>query len=144
MSWLIPIVTVGAALAALGALLALILGVSRTTLAMARDRHLPAVLARVHAGIPRRAEIAVGIVVAVLAATVDLRGAIGFSSFGVLVYYAIANCAAWTLRRGPIPAAGLLGCVALAVSLPLASAVAGVAVLIAGTLVYLARRKIDS
>ena len=35
----------------------------------------------------------------------DLRGAIGFSSFAVLTYYAIANAAAWTLpphqRRGP-------------------------------------------
>ena len=40
---------------------------------------------------PHRAELAVGAVVAVLAATVDMRGAIGFSSFGVLAYYAIAN-----------------------------------------------------
>lgn len=142
--WLVPIVTVGAALAALGALLALILGVSRTTLAMARDRHLPPVLARVHSGVPRYAEIAVGIVVAVLAATVDLRGAIGFSSFGVLVYYAVANCAAWTLRRGLIPAAGLVGCVVLAISLPLASVVTGAAVLAAGALLYLIRSKIAS
>jgi APA family basic amino acid/polyamine antiporter len=142
--WLIPIVTVGAALAALGSLLALILGVSRTTLAMARDRQLPWVLARVHSGVPRHAELAVGIVVTLLASTVDLRGAIGFSSFGVLAYYAIANCAAWTLRRGPIPAAGLLGCVALAVALPLASSLTGAAVLAAGALAYLVRRKIDS
>jgi basic amino acid/polyamine antiporter, APA family len=34
---LVPVVRVGAAVAALGSLLALILGVSRTTLAMARD-----------------------------------------------------------------------------------------------------------
>jgi basic amino acid/polyamine antiporter, APA family len=141
--WLIPIVTVGAVLAALGALLALILGVSRTTLAMARDRHLPHVLALVYSGVPRYAEITVGIVVAVLAATVDLRGAIGFSSFGVLVYYAVANCAAWTLRRGLIPAAGLAGCVVLATSLPMASVVTGAAVLAAGALVYLIRTKID-
>ena len=46
--WLTPIVGVGAAVAALGSLLALILGVSRTTLAMARDRHLPHPLAVVH------------------------------------------------------------------------------------------------
>ncbi|MDT7792253.1 MAG: basic amino acid/polyamine antiporter, family, partial [Mycobacterium sp.] len=36
-----PVVRAGAAVAALGSLLALILGVSRTTLAMARDHHLP-------------------------------------------------------------------------------------------------------
>ena len=36
-----PVVRAGAAVAALGSMLALMLGVSRTTLAMARDRHLP-------------------------------------------------------------------------------------------------------
>jgi APA family basic amino acid/polyamine antiporter len=140
--WMSPIVRVGAALAAMGALLALILGVSRTTLAMARDGHLPAVLATVHqpSGVPRHAEIAVGAVVAVLAATVDLRGAIGFSSFGVLMYYAIANCAAFTLGRKAVPVVGVIGCVVLAFTLPWASVVAGAAVLAAGALVYRFRR----
>ncbi|WP_255220943.1 APC family permease, partial [Nocardia cyriacigeorgica] len=91
--WLSPIVRAGAAVAALGSLLALILGVSRTTLAMARDHHLPRTLAAVHprTGVPHHAEIAVGAVVALAAATADLRAAIGFSSFGVLLYYAVAN-----------------------------------------------------
>lgn len=98
-NWLIPVVQIGAAVAALGSLLALILGVSRTTLAMARDRHLPRWLAAVHPRfkVPFRAELVVGAVVAALAATADIRGAIGFSSFGVLVYYAIANASALTL-----------------------------------------------
>lgn len=97
--WPAPVVQVGAAMAALGSLLALILGVSRTTLAMARDRHLPHPLSAVHPRfkVPHRAELAVGAVVAVLAAVADVRGAIGFSSFGVLAYYAIANASAWTL-----------------------------------------------
>lgn len=101
----------GAAIAALGSLLALILGVSRTTLAMARDRHLPAGLAAVHSrfGSPHRAEVAVGVVVAVLAATVDLREAIGFSSFAVLIYYAVANASAWTLGYRAVPAVGWPG-----------------------------------
>ncbi|HWT48969.1 MAG TPA: APC family permease, partial [Mycobacterium sp.] len=83
--WLVPVVRVGAAVAALGSLLALILGVSRTTLAMARDHHLPHVLTAVHPRfqVPHRAELLIGVVVAVLAATADLRGAIGFSSFAV-------------------------------------------------------------
>ena len=83
-----PVVRVGAAVAALGSLLALILGVSRTTLAMARDRHLPRALAAVHPrfGSPHHAEVVVGVVVAVVAAVVDVRGAIGFSSFAVLLY----------------------------------------------------------
>ncbi|WP_143642463.1 APC family permease, partial [Streptomyces viridochromogenes] len=126
---LAPVVRAGAAVAALGSLLALILGVSRTTLAMARDRHLPGVLAAVHPRfqVPHRAELAVGAVVAVLAATVDVRGAIGFSSFGVLAYYAVANASAWTLdaawRSRVVPAVGLVGCVVLAFSLPVVSVV---------------------
>lgn len=142
--WLAPAMRVGAALAALGALLALILGVSRTTLAMARDRHLPTTLATVHqpSGVPRHAEITVGVVVAVLAATLDLRGAIGFSSFGVLVYYAIANCSALTLGRRVIPAVGLAGCLVLAFALPWTSVVTGAGVLAAGALVYSARSRL--
>jgi APA family basic amino acid/polyamine antiporter len=147
-SWLTPVVRVGAAVAALGSLLALVLGVSRTTLAMARDGHLPRTLAAVHPRhrVPHHAEIAVGLTVAVLAAVVDLRGAIGFSSFAVLVYYAIANASAWTLRpdegRPPrvVPAVGLLGCVVLAATLPTASVIAGAVVLGVGVAVWLIRR----
>jgi APA family basic amino acid/polyamine antiporter len=114
--WFAPVVRVGAAVAALGSLLALILGVSRTALAMARDRHLPHVLAAVHTRfkVPHRAELLVGAVVVILATT-DVRGAIGLSSFGVLVYYAVANASAWTLTPDEnhppriVPAVGLAG-----------------------------------
>jgi APA family basic amino acid/polyamine antiporter len=141
---LAPVVRVGAAVAALGALLALLLGVSRTSLAMARDRFLPRLLAQVDArrGVPARAELAVGAVVLVLVLTTDLRGAIGFSSFGVLAYYGIANASAWTLRaderRPPrwVPVTGLVGCVVLAVSLPVAAALAGAGVLLLGAMLY--------
>jgi len=44
--------------------------------------------------VPHRAELAVGAVVAVLVLVGDLRGAIGFSSFGVLVYYLLAQLSA--------------------------------------------------
>jgi len=144
MGWLAPVVQVGAAVAALGSLLALILGVSRTTLAMARDHHLPHALTAVHPrfGVPHRAELLIGVVVAVLAATVDLRGAIGFSSFAVLIYYALANASAFTLRpdegrpRRAIPVVGLLGCLVLACALPLSSVLSGVAVLGVGVVAY--------
>ncbi|MDR6975361.1 APA family basic amino acid/polyamine antiporter [Streptomyces sp. 3330] len=144
---LVPVVRVGAAVAALGSLLALILGVSRTTLAMARDRHLPGALAAVHPRfqVPHRAELTVGAVVAVLAATVDVRGAIGFSSFGVLAYYAVANASAWTLDPAPakrlLPAVGLLGCVVLAFALPRTSVIVGAGVLAVGALAYGVRRR---
>ncbi|MFI8909709.1 APC family permease [Streptomyces albidoflavus] len=146
--WLVPVVRVGAAVAALGSLLALILGVSRTTLAMARDRHLPHALAAVHPKfrVPHRAELLAGAVVAVAAATADLRGAIGFSSFGVLVYYAVANASAWTLTPDEgrpnrlIPAVGLAGCLVLAFTLPLSSVVPGAAVLALAAAVHAVRR----
>ncbi len=140
---LVPVITVGAALASLGALLALIAGLGRTVLAMARHRDLPAWLAAVHPRyrVPHHAEIALGVVVCVLVATVDLRGVIGFSSFGVLIYYAIANAAAYTLptsRRRLLNVCGLAGCLLLVVTLPWESVVAGLgafAIGIAGRIV---------
>jgi APA family basic amino acid/polyamine antiporter len=138
-----PVVRVGATVAALGSLLSLILGVSRTTLAMARDRHLPPALAAVHPRFasPHRAELAVGTVVAVIAAVADVRAAIGFSSFAVLVYYAIANASALTLGRRIIPAIGLAGCVLLAALLPLTSVLVGASVVLLGALGYWLRRQ---
>ncbi|MFJ8622980.1 APC family permease [Kitasatospora sp. NPDC093550] len=145
---LAPVVRAGAAVAALGSLLALILGVSRTTLAMARDHHLPHRLAAVHPrfGVPHRAELAVGAVVAVVAAVGDVRGAIGFSSFGVLAYYAVANASAWTLTPAegrpprPVPVIGAIGCLVLAFALPASSVLPGAAVLALGAAVYGVRR----
>ncbi len=136
-----PVVGVGAAVAALGSLLSLILGVSRTTLAMARDRHLPHALAAVHPRFasPHRAELTVGAVVAVIAAVADVRAAIGFSSFAVLVYYAIANASALTLGRKMIPGVGLAGCVLLAVLLPITSVLVGAGVVLIGALAYSVR-----
>jgi APA family basic amino acid/polyamine antiporter len=117
-------------------------------LAMARDHHLPHALAAVHPRFdsPHRAEVAVGIVVAVAAALVDVRDAIGFSSFAVLLYYAIANASAWTLEPGGrrpgawaariIPGLGLAGCLLLAFTLPLSSVIVGSCVVLAGTVAY--------
>ncbi|MDX1887747.1 APC family permease [Mycolicibacterium sp. 120270] len=141
-SGLEPVVRIGAMVAALGSLLSLILGVSRTTLAMARDHHLPHALAAVHPrfGSPHRAEVAVGAVVAVVAALADVRAAIGFSAFTVLVYYAIANASAMTLDRKLIPIAGLVGCVLLALLLPLSSVLAGAGVVALGAAIYAVRR----
>jgi basic amino acid/polyamine antiporter, APA family len=150
-----PVVRVGGALASLGALLALIAGVGRTSLAMARNRDLPGWLAAVHPRyrVPHHAEAALGVVVSVLVLTTDLRGVIGFSSFGVLGYYAIANLSAlgqprdqrrWSRGWNVL---GVFGCAVLALSLPGASIVAGAAMLAAGLLgrlVVLRQRRIQS
>jgi basic amino acid/polyamine antiporter, APA family len=142
-----PVVRVGAAVASLGVLLSLQAGLSRTGFAMAATRDLPGALAAVHPRfkVPHRAELAVAALVAVALLAVDLRGAIGFSSTLVLVYYGVANAAAWTL--GPAggrwsrwrAGAGLAGCLLLAASLPAASVAAGAAVLAAGAALWVAR-----
>lgn len=133
-------VRVGGAAAALGALLALIAGVGRTSLAMAREGDLPGWLAAVHPRyrVPHHAEVALAVVVSVLVLAVDLRGAIGFSSFGVLLYYLIANLAAFSQtpghRRFPrlLQALGAAGCVVLVATLPPTSIAAGAGVFVAG------------
>ncbi len=138
--WLAPIVRVGAGIAALGVLLNLIPGVSRTVLAMARRGELPQWFATIddHRALPLRAEITITGVVIALTATLDLRGAIGFSGVTILTYYAITNAACLTLpddrRRWPrsIAVVGLAGCLTLAVMLPLAAVIAGGTVLVAG------------
>jgi basic amino acid/polyamine antiporter, APA family len=136
------LVRVGAVAAALGVLLSLLAGVGRTSLAMARDGELPRMLDAIHPrfAVPHRAELAVGGLVLLVVSVSDVRGAIGFSSFGVLVYYAVANASAWTLTAGrpastrPLAGLGLLGCLTLAGSLPRASVLVGLAVLAAGLL----------
>ena len=144
---LAPVVRVGAGVASLGVLLSLAAGVSRTVLAMGRHGDLPTALAAVHPRhrVPSRAVVAVGAVVAVTVAVADLRDAIGFSSFAVLVYYGVANAAALTLdppdgRSRAVAAVGIAGCAALALSLPGASVLAGVAVLAVGGAIHLVRR----
>jgi APA family basic amino acid/polyamine antiporter len=142
-----PIVTVGAAVGSLGVLLSLTVGVSRTALAMARRHELPGWLAAVHPrfAVPHHAELAVAAVVLVVVAVADLREAIGFSSFAVLVYYAIANASAFTLgkdeRRWPraFTVAGAGGCLLLAATLPSRSVVIGAGVLAFGALWWFLR-----
>jgi basic amino acid/polyamine antiporter, APA family len=139
-AWAVPVVQVGAGLAALGALLALIAGIGRTALAMARDRELPAPLAAVHPrfGVPHIAEITVAVAIIALVLVADLRGAIGFSSFGVLVYYLVANASAITQpsaeRRVPrwLSVAGAVGCLVLVATLPVEAVLAGLAVFAVG------------
>jgi basic amino acid/polyamine antiporter, APA family len=150
LAWLEPAVRAGAAVASLGVLLSLEAAVSRTGFAMAANRDLPGVLAAVHPRnkVPHRAELAAAALVGAAVVTVDVRGAIGFSSTLVLAYYAVANAAAWTLgpseRRWPrwLAGLGLAGCLVLAASLPPATLLAGVAVLATGVAAWLARRRL--
>lgn len=146
-----PAVDVGAGIAALGVLLNLIPGISRTTLAMARERELPHWFAHVDTtrSLPLRAELTVAVVVIVLVVVLDLRSAIGISGVAVLTYYAITNAAALTLRpeqrRWPalVAMVGLVGCSTLVAALPPTAILTGVITLAVGALVRIATRTRD-
>jgi APA family basic amino acid/polyamine antiporter len=125
----------GATVAVVGVLLALIAGIGRTALAMARRGDLPRPLSAVEPRhqVPLRAELLVAVAVIALVSVADLGAAIGFSSCTVLVYYAVTNASALTLRPVRTTAVvGLIGCLLLAASVPWHSLAAGAAVLAIG------------
>jgi len=145
-AWLAPILRLGAAVACLGVLLSLSAGLARTAFAMAHGGDLPSWFTAVSArGVPARAQVAIGVAVAVVVAVGGLRGAIGVSAFTVLGYYAVTHAAALTLPggRGARIAAisGLLGCLLLAASLPPAAIATGTALLGVGALIWLVRSR---
>lgn len=138
----VPIVRVGAALAALGALLGLLAGLGRTALAMARERDLPSGLSHVRqrSRVPARAEVAVGTAAVLLVLVADVTAAVALSSVGVLLYYAVANLSAFRLARrrssvrglAATALVGLVGCVVLVAALPPVPVIAGLAVIAIG------------
>lgn len=142
-----PLVRGVAVLACAGSLLAILAGLSRTALAMARDRELPGPLARVSRGAPVVAEVAVAAVGVAAVLLLDPGWLVGVSSTAVLAYYAVAHLAAlrqpaaerWLPRA--VPVAGLVGCALLVVTLPWqGAAVAAGALLIAFVLRRTVRR----
>ncbi|WP_308220827.1 APC family permease [Microbacterium sp. CIAB417] len=149
--WADPVVRVAASAASLGALLALLTGIGRTTLAMARESDLPRWLSAVDTRwqVPRRAEITIALIVIGIVLVADLRGAIGFSSFGVLLYYLIANAAAFRqtgddVRRYPraLQVLGALGCLVLVSTLPAMASLIGTVVVLAGVAYRMLRLRI--
>ena len=88
-SWIVIAV---ASLAALGSMLALLAGVSRTAAVMAEDAELPKIFKlRNSHGAPWLAEIAIALGAIILVQLGALAWVIGFSSFSVLLYYAIGH-----------------------------------------------------
>ena len=132
-----------AAVAAGGALIALMAGIGRTAMAMARAGDLPRVLGRTsRTDVPQVAEAAAGVAAVALAWWADLGFALAMSSVAVLTYYAIANASAFAARgrskRFAIPRAvsalGIVLCVALALSLDRTATVTSVGVGVAAVI----------
>ena len=92
---------------------------------------------------PRAAELCTGALIIALVLLGDLGMSIAFSSFCVLLYYAIANAAAWTLPTAwpqrAIAAIGFVGCMVLAFSLTMPTIGAGCTVVGIGAVIYVVR-----
>lgn len=125
-----------AAVAALGSLLALLAGMSRTAAEMASDRELPKAFAgKLRNGAPVVAEVTISLLVILLISSGSILLSIGLSSFAILSYYAIANLAAYRQpaeesgRRKIWNLLGLLLCVLLALSVPPSGLLLGVSLI---------------
>jgi APA family basic amino acid/polyamine antiporter len=133
-----PMVRVVAGVACLGSLIGILAALSRTAMAMGRERDLPGPLARVseRTRSPIVAEAVVAIVAVVAVIVLEPARLVGYSSCAVLCYYAIAHASAlrqptaerWLPRW--VQVLGAIGCVALALMLPWQAIVATALVLI--------------
>jgi len=129
----VAIIIALAVLACAGSLLAIVAGLSRTGLQMARNRDIPGLLSRIseRTGGPLVAEITVGVAAIVLVLTTDPLWLVGLSSTGVLAYYAIGHYSALAqpaserILPTAVPVIGLVFCVLLVATLPLTSLLAG-------------------
>ncbi len=144
------LVRVGAAVAAGSALLSVLVGVSRTGLAMARRGELPRVLAVIGPrGTPWRADIVGGVVAIAIAILAGPLAAIALSACSVLVYYGVINLAALRLpvadRSWPRWTSwlGLALCALLAALLPFAQVLITAAALVVGWTACTALRRPD-
>jgi APA family basic amino acid/polyamine antiporter len=131
------VVVLVAASACLGSLLSLLAGISRTSEAMAQDGELPKMVSirsnRFNS--PWVADLFIFALASLLLISGDLTWTIGISSFCVLVYYAIANFAAFRqvpASQLPPKVLALLGgvfCLILALSVPIEALVLATVVL---------------
>ena len=137
-----PAVRTVAGIACLGSLVGILAALSRTGLAMARNSDLPGALARISARTkaPVLAEATMAVLAIAGVLLLEPETLVGLSSCAVLAYYGIAHAAAfrqpsderWLPRA--VQVTGLVGCAALAVSLPLGAVLTTLAVLAAGLL----------
>jgi APA family basic amino acid/polyamine antiporter len=140
--WLVSALAV---LASLGSLLAILAGLSRTSLAMGRRRDFPSLLARVspRTGGPMVAEVTVAGLAVVLILVTDPLWLVGLSSAGVLTYYALGHVSALAQPKAEtfllrlVPVVGLLLCTLLVFTLPIASVTAAAVSAAIGTVWFL-------
>ncbi|MFM8856348.1 MAG: APC family permease [Actinomycetota bacterium] len=147
---LAPLVRFGAVIAALGALLNLLPGVSRTAFAMARHRDLPNFFAKIDSrrSLPVRAELTVAACAIAIILIFGLRNSIALSGVGVLSYYSITHLSSLTLSSTGLQRlnamVGLVGCVGLIACLPLSILLTGAVLLLVGVVGHSLHRRLTS
>jgi APA family basic amino acid/polyamine antiporter len=136
------VIRIGGVAAMLGALLNLILGLSRVWLAMGRRADMPDGLARInHRSTPGMAISVSAVPVLLIALLGDIPITWSFSAFTVLLYYGVTNLSALALDRRRWTAwMGLGSCVFLAFFVPLSVWVIGLVLIVLGLLWKAQRR----
>ncbi len=143
------IITIGASTAMLGVLLSQILGISRMLLAMGRRNDLPHFFEKIHSktAVPHIGILITSAVILAITVLGTFEFVVRAATFTILLYYSITNIAAirqpnqQQLYSKAIPYLGLVGCIAMSISLPLNVVVSGIALLAIGFAVrYLVKR----
>jgi len=148
-SGVVLLISAGAMIATASVLLTTIMGISRIVFSMARSHDLPSLFERIHPrfSTPHYA-IAVtgaGMIAALLLA--DLALVIAVSTFAMLIYYLVANIAAFRLprehRQYPswVPVIGALSCIGLIAFLSPNSWIIGCIGLLIGGAWFVFRKK---
>ena len=145
------VITLGASTAMLGVLLSQILGISRMLLAMGRRNDLPSFLNSIHnkTHVPHIGIIITGIFILLITLLGSFEFVVRAATFTILLYYSITNMAALKQPSGEqlygkyISVLGLLGCLAMSVSLPITVIVSGLVLLLVGFVVRFLVKKIE-
>jgi basic amino acid/polyamine antiporter, APA family len=143
------IISLGAMIATASVLLTTIMGISRIVFSMARSQDLPSLFERIHPkfGTPHYAIAITGACMIAALLLADLTLVVAVSTFAMLLYYLIANIAAFRLPRehrmySPwVPIIGALSCIGLIVFLSPTSWIIGCVGLAIGGTWFLFRRK---
>src|SRR5690554_1842117 len=144
------VITIGASTAMLGVLLSQILGISRMMLAMGRRRDLPPVFQKIHHRyrVPHIGILITGIIILLLTLLGSFEFIVRAATFTILLYYSIANISALKQPKSDrlygkvVPVLGLIGCLAMSVSLPLNVIISGVGLLLIGFVIRFVFHKI--
>ncbi len=145
------VITLGASTAMLGVLLSQILGISRMFLAMGRRNDLPSFFNSIHGKthVPHIGIIITGVLVLLITLLGSFEFVVRSATFTILLYYSITNMAALKQPSGEqlygkyIPVLGMLGCLAMSVSLPFNVIVSGLVLLLVGFVVRFLVKKIE-